>query len=84
MLSMHIVLQGDGAFADLQREHGDPIHLTNEITVAGLEAGMAGGKPSVGFGFVLPNGRWVLAETSLALFLTAADALRARLGDPRQ
>jgi len=26
----------------------------------------------------------VLAETSLALFLTAADALRARHGDPRQ
>jgi hypothetical protein len=41
------------------------------------------GKPSVALGFELPDGRWVLAETSLALFLTAAEALRARYGDPR-
>ncbi len=77
-------LQGDGAFLDLAQQHGEAIHLTDEIRVAGLDRGMASGKPSVAFGFVLPDGRWVLAETSLALLLTAADLLRARFGDPRE
>jgi hypothetical protein len=45
---------------------------------------MESGKPSVCIGVFLPNnGGCVLAETSLALFLTAADALKARFGDPR-
>jgi hypothetical protein len=32
----------------------------------------------------LDDGSVVLAETSLALFLTVADGLRARYGDPRR
>ena len=31
-----------------------------------------------------PDGTAVMVETSLALFLTAAEALKARDGDPRQ
>jgi len=42
---------------------------------------MASGKTSVAFDIPLPDGRHVLAETSLELFLAAADALRARYGD---
>jgi hypothetical protein len=64
---------------------GTLIHLGNDaaIEIGGLEAGMASGRPSLAFCFTLPDGRVVLAETSLVLFLAAADAFRARFGDPR-
>lgn len=82
-LTLHMV--GDGAFQPLRDEHGEPIEVAPEslIHVAVLESGMVSGKPSVAFGMVLPDGRWVFAQTSMALFLTAADAFRARYGDPR-
>ena len=85
MIGLRIHLEGDGAFADLadrKCHHVVPPH--GEIRVAALDAGMVSGKPSVAIGIVLPNGEYVLAETSLSLFLTAADALKARFGDPRQ
>src|SRR5206468_1982837 len=74
VLSLH--LRGDGAFERLQAAYGDSIVAPNDIPieVAVLKAGMQSGKPSVAFGIVLPDGHWVFAETSLALFLTAADA----------
>lgn len=61
------------------------IHLGEnaQIAVGALAAGMASGAPSVAFCFSLPNGQVVIAETSMALLLTAADALKARYGDPR-
>lgn len=78
-----IRLVGDGAFSDV--EPGKLIHTTEPMRVAGLAGGMASGKPSVGIGVFLPNGGGVVVgETSLALFLAAADALRARYGDPRK
>lgn len=46
------------------------------LTVTSLAAGMGSGKPSVAFVFDLPDGRYVFAETSLALFLAAAQALK--------
>lgn len=67
--------------------HGrDVIHLANDtrIEIAGLEGGMASGLPSVAMRLDLPDGRVVVAETSLVLFLTAADGLKARYGDPRE
>lgn len=67
--------------------HDDPrlIHMADgaKIEVGALDRGMESGKPSAAFCFGLPDGRVVLCETSLALFLTAADALKARYGDPR-
>jgi hypothetical protein len=51
------------------------IHLTNTIEVGSLERGMASGKPSVAFCFKLPDGRVVIAETSLELFVAAARGL---------
>jgi hypothetical protein len=61
------------------------IHLGDEtrLEVGGLKSGMASGNPSVAFCFPLPDGRVVIAETSLALLLSAADALKAVHGDPR-
>lgn len=84
VLSLH--LRGDGAFGQLRAAHGDPVVASNDspIHVATLDSGMVRGKPSIAFGIVLPDGRWVFAETSLALFLVAADAFRAAHGDPRE
>ena len=53
------------------------VHLTGAIEVGSLEAGMASGKPSVAFCFRLPDGRVVVAETSLELFVAAARGLAA-------
>lgn len=59
------------------REH------TGSVTIGGLARGTAADKPTVLIG--LDDGDVVLvAETTLALFLTAADALKAKYGDPRE
>jgi len=81
MPALNIRLDGDGMMADVPLERIR--HTTAPIRVGALEGGMQSGKPSVAFGIDLGDGTWVLAETSLALFLGAADALRARFGDPR-
>jgi hypothetical protein len=57
------------------------IHLGNDappIRIAGLAHGMATGAPSVAIGIEIGDDTLVLAETSLALFLNAADMLRAK------
>lgn len=65
-----------GAFQWLQDlPEGDLIHLTNDIEVGSLDHGMHSGKPSVAFVFKLPDGKVVVAETSLELFVTAARGL---------
>lgn len=63
----------------------DVIHLEEgaRIEVGALAGGMVSGKPSVAFAFRLPDGKVVVAETSLALLLSTGDALKARYGDPR-
>jgi hypothetical protein len=50
--------------------------------VAALPRGTVSGKPTVTFRVDLPDGTVVLAETTLSLFLSAADAFKARHGDP--
>ena len=40
-------------------------------------------RPGVAIRVNLPNGHVVVADTTLAMFLTAADAFKARYGDPR-
>lgn len=82
---LHIHLEGEGSLEKLgQQSRGELVHLQNEVHITALPVGTVGGKPSVGFGFLLPDGRMVIAETTLALFLMAADAFKARYGDPRR
>lgn len=78
-------LDGDGALKDRQDrfERGD-VHETEDFILTSLPDGMVSGKPSVGLYFDLPGGKGLFAQTSLALFLTAADMLRAKYGDPRR
>ena len=85
MVALTIILQGDNAWPDLAQRivAGQVIHLGNNapaIQVAALPGGMTNGGTSIMLRIDLPDGRVVLAETSLALFLAAADAFRVRYG----
>lgn len=79
MPSLHIILDGDNCWPDLLDK--ELIHYQGSISVAALTGGMASGKPSVALRFDFPDGRVLIAETSMALFLAAARAFRARFGD---
>ncbi len=59
------------------------IEVKSPWTISALADGMKSGNPSVAVIIDLSGGVVVFAETSLKLFLTAADALKARHGDPR-
>ena len=76
-------LSGDGAYPDLAGRQADIIHLGNDAPPIGLSAlagGMTSGRTSVILRIDLPDGRVVLAETSLRLLQQAVAALTARYG----
>jgi len=79
---LKVIAEGDGVWPDLANRMDDVIHLKDDdvIQVSGLSAGMTSGRPSVAFRFDLPDGQVVIAETSVRLFLAAAEILRARYG----
>lgn len=66
----------DGAWADLDgAAHG----VFARIGV--LQQGMSSGLPAVELAIRMDDGAWVIAETSLRLFQSAAQAFTARYGD---
>lgn len=75
MPEISIVLQTP-AWPELDREK--VLHTQKPIGVTLLEGGMASGAHSVALRIDLEDGRTVIAETSLSLFLMAADTLRAQ------
>ena len=77
---IHLILDGDNAFADLRDREADIIHLTDDFTVSALEGGMTSGNASLVIRIDLPDGRVVLQETSVALWHTVDAALRGRFG----
>jgi hypothetical protein len=57
---------------------------TGPVAIGGMPEGTENGHPTVMIG--LDNeedGGIIVVETTLALFLSAADALKAKYGDPR-
>jgi hypothetical protein len=88
MTPMTIHLEGDNCWPDLQGADGLPgtkvVDGGNIDAIALLDGGMTSGKPSVCVRVNLPSGRTLLAQTSLALLLTACDAFKAKVGDPRE
>ncbi len=73
--TLELRLEGEGALADwVDREmvSGEP------LIICALSGGMESGLPSVALACELPDGKVFFAQTSLRLFLAAADALRAR------
>lgn len=83
MPSLNIVLNGDDAWPDLKEKDlkGDLLWLKEDFAVTCLSGGMTSGRPSVAIRIDLPDGRTVVQETSLRLFLMAADAFRAKYGE---
>ena len=77
---INLKLDGDGAWPDLKRE--DVIEAGGAIGMAPLAGGMSSGKTSVTLRIDLPDGRTVLAQTSLAALSVAIKAIWARYGDP--
>lgn len=53
------------------------------LVVGGMPEGTAAGNPVVMLGIETEDGGWLVKQTTLSLFLGAADALRAKYGDPR-
>jgi hypothetical protein len=54
------------------------IQVREPIYFTVLKGGMSSGRASVAFGFVIGSNKFILAETSLRLFLTAAQAAASR------
>ncbi len=87
-MSLEMSLQGDGAFPGLPME-GREVVLLGEgsvLRVAGLpgEAEGGKGKPVPAKALIvldLPDGRVVIAETTVDLFVQAAEHLKARFGE---
>lgn len=77
MPALSIFLDGPEAFTPIP-EGASIHHVTQAMEIALLEGGMASGKPSVMLRIGLPDGSVVIAETSLALFMMAADAFQVR------
>ena|SRR5579864_8241733 len=82
MPSLRIVLDPEREGLGFDVSQKEVIHLTNdaEIVVSGLPDGMVGGRPSMMFGFKLPDGRVVIAETSWRLFSAAYMAFAGKFG----
>ena len=81
MPEMTILLNGDNAWPDLRDKpilEGDD---RKPIQLAALPAGMVSGKASVSIRIETTDGQTVVGQTSVACFLAAATALRARFGE---
>ena len=76
MPALTVILDGDGAYPDLLEKRDKIVHVTTPFSVSRLKHGMESGKSSVMFRIDLPDGRIVMAETSMALFQNAASAFR--------
>lgn len=55
---------------------------TGEVVIGGMSNGTINGKPTVMIGLDMDD-HILVVETTLALLLTAADAFKAKYGDPR-
>jgi hypothetical protein len=83
---INLFVDGDGCWKDLPKleQEGRLINVTGNdappIQIAGLRRGMASGASSVMIRIDLPDGRTVIAETSLALLGASVDAIRTAHG----
>jgi|SRR5215831_1713818 len=75
-----IIPHGDGALAQLR----GMLHDCRVVCILALEKGMTSGRPSVAVVLEDGHGHAFLGQTSLRVFLEAADQLKIAHGDPRQ
>jgi len=86
MPTIKMFMDGDNSWPDLKDKLGTDqlIHLGNDakpIQMALLDQGMQSGRPSVSIRFDLPDGKTVVAETSLRLLVSTARAFASRYPD---
>lgn len=77
--AIHLNLDAEGSLKDWEGLPYVPIDKKTGWRVGLLKGGMASGKHSVSIATLTENGHVVFLETSLELFLAAADAFRARV-----
>jgi hypothetical protein len=83
MIGLSIIPNGEGCWTDLQSKPADTVTWLNsgaELAVARLPKGMASGSSSVAIRIDLPDGRVVVVETSMKLFLSAAQVFAVSEG----
>lgn len=85
VLLPNLEVKGFDAMAGIDGPNDPRLTLVADggLQIGGLPRGTTSGKPSVMFCAELEDGQVLVAETTLSLFLTAADGLRAVYGDPR-
>ncbi len=76
MPALTIISDGTKTKANPPIDLNTAIHVQSTITVIGMPHGMESGDPSIMLRIPLPDGREVIAETSLRLFYNAGQALR--------
>ena len=82
MPALHMILR-EPAWPELaNRAEGEVIHVTDDLQVTALAGGMESGATSVAIRIDLPDGRTVIAETSLALWIAAGRGMAARFPSP--
>lgn len=72
MTPLRLILDGDGAFNDCPS-----IQFGQIDRITRLVGGTASGKSSIAIGIRLGDGTMVVGETTMALFLSAAAAMKA-------
>lgn len=77
MPELDLQLNGDNCWPELREpmERGEVLH-GELVGAAFLDHGMVGGAPSVTLRIRLDNGKTVLAETSLRIYMAAAAGFR--------
>lgn len=79
MPALHLILR-EPAWPDLPTK--EVIHITEPLEITALSHGMESGATSVALRINLPDGKVVIAETSLALLVATVRALAARYPSP--
>lgn len=82
METIRIVLDLEQEGFANRQPHKTKVH-DGGLVIGGMPLGTREGKPTVMIGLD-QGGNFLIAETTLALFLAAADALKAKYGDPRE
>jgi hypothetical protein len=78
VIPLQVVINGDNCWPDLKDEKGQPTHITGQLTgIARLPRGTELGRSTVTIRVELPDGRTVLAETTLSLMNGAMTAFNA-------
>ena len=80
MPGMTIIMDGDGAFSDINRDNIIPSDKELIAKLTFLDGGMKSGLPSVALMIPMSDGTWIFWETSVKLLQAAAAASIVKYG----